>query len=136
MSTMVILLVVYLFIQSLRPKSDPREPILLRPKVPIIGHVLGLQKHGNMYMQRLIANNPPPAFTMDIIFAKYVIITSAKLLSAVQRNKKWISFEPILLPMCERMAGIHDKDPLDVLMSKETPEGPVLMTQNLNAIHP
>jgi hypothetical protein len=52
-------LVGFIFITQLasyffRRKSDPREPILLRPKIPFIGHVLGLQKHGNMYMQKLM----------------------------------------------------------------------------------
>lgn len=73
---------------------------------------------------------------MDIIFAKYVIITSTKLLAAVQRNNRTISFEPILEPMSERMAGIHKKEHLDTLLSKETPDGQNLMTRTLIAMHP
>jgi hypothetical protein len=78
---------------------------------------------------------PLPAFIVDIIFAKYYLITTGKLLAAVQRNNKSISFEPLLTPMSERMAGIKGKS-LDILTSKVAPEGPMLMTRNLHAIHP
>lgn len=50
----IIIAITQLFSYFFSQKSDPREPILLSPKIPIIGHVLGLQKHGNMYMQKLM----------------------------------------------------------------------------------
>jgi hypothetical protein len=70
------------------------------------------------------------------VFAKYCLITTAKLLAAVQRNNKWISFEPLLIPMSERMAGINDKKGLGTLCSKIDPEGPNLMARSLHDIHP
>src|ERR1700709_52688 len=79
--------------------------------------------------------NPLPAFIVDIIFAKYYLITTGKLLAAVQRNSKTISFEPLLTPMSERMAGITGKA-LELLTSRTEPDGPMLMTRNLHAIHP
>lgn len=29
--------------------DDPREPPRLRPKIPVIGHVIGLMRHGPSY---------------------------------------------------------------------------------------
>jgi hypothetical protein len=39
----------YLIIEFLRPKLDSQEPPLVRPKIPLIGHVIGLIQHGNSY---------------------------------------------------------------------------------------
>jgi hypothetical protein len=35
-------------------KRDPREPPEVAPRIPIIGHVLGLQKDGNLYTSKLM----------------------------------------------------------------------------------
>ena len=34
-------------------RDDPREPTRLRSKVPLIGHVLGLIRHGPSYHSKL-----------------------------------------------------------------------------------
>jgi hypothetical protein len=41
-------------LSSLFHGRDPREPPEVAPKIPIIGHALGLQKYGNMYMAKLL----------------------------------------------------------------------------------
>jgi hypothetical protein len=51
--------VVYLAVRwtgllNLFHKKDPREPPEIAPKIPIIGHVLGLQKDGNLYTSKLM----------------------------------------------------------------------------------
>jgi hypothetical protein len=32
---------------------DPREPPLVRPKIPFIGHLIGLMRHQTTYLQML-----------------------------------------------------------------------------------
>lgn len=34
-------------------KMDPREPPVIRPKVPFIGHIIGLLTDGPNYMKRI-----------------------------------------------------------------------------------
>jgi hypothetical protein len=51
--------VVYLAVRwsgllNLFHKKDPREPPEIASKIPIIGHVLGLQKDGNLYTSKLM----------------------------------------------------------------------------------
>lgn len=47
------LLTVFVTIISrlLSVKHDPREPPLISPKIPYIGHLIGFLRHGNDYMQ-------------------------------------------------------------------------------------
>ena len=62
---------------------------------------------------------PPPVYTLDIFFTKSYIITTAKLMQAVQRNSKVISFEPLLTPTSSRVAGIRGHG-LNLLREKES----------------
>ena len=34
-------------------KVDPREPPVVYPKVPFIGHIIGMVREGPLYLQRL-----------------------------------------------------------------------------------
>ena len=35
----------------LGPKYDVREPPIIRPKVPLVGHIIGLLRHGLRYFE-------------------------------------------------------------------------------------
>lgn len=39
-------------------KDDPLEPRRIRPKVPLIGHILGLMQHGPTYYNHMRSENP------------------------------------------------------------------------------
>ncbi len=44
-----------LVIQNLTSVSvDPREPPILRPRIPIVGHLVGLLQHHGVYLMRLL----------------------------------------------------------------------------------
>lgn len=42
-------LVHLLYLRFLRVKRDPREPPVIRPTVPLIGHIIGLLRYGTDY---------------------------------------------------------------------------------------
>lgn len=37
----------------LRMKVDPREPPIVHPKVPFLGHIVGMLTEGPMYLKRV-----------------------------------------------------------------------------------
>ena len=51
LATFAILLVCW---QRLSVKLDPREPPLLKPKLPYIGHIIGIFRHEIFYFNMLL----------------------------------------------------------------------------------
>ncbi|KAL2061012.1 hypothetical protein VTL71DRAFT_9064 [Oculimacula yallundae] len=75
---------------------DTREPPTLRPKVPMIGHLLGIMQLQADYLNKLCSTNARwPIFTLKIFSTKIYVITSPDLVQAVFRNAKIFSFDPI-----------------------------------------
>ncbi|KAL4747285.1 hypothetical protein BDW72DRAFT_17898 [Aspergillus terricola var. indicus] len=88
---------------------DPREPPEVHSKIPIIGHLLGLLRHGMGYFSQMAAENSAhPIFTINLLTNKQYIITSPSLMQAVQRNKRTLKFAPLVTFTAERLAGIHE----------------------------
>ena len=63
--------------------------------------------------------DPPSVYTLDMLFYKSYVVTSAKLMQAVQRNSKIISFDPLLTAASSRIAGVHGPG-LNLLKEKES----------------
>ncbi|KAL3430191.1 cytochrome P450 [Aspergillus tetrazonus] len=88
---------------------DPREPPEVHSKIPIIGHLLGLMRHGMGYFSRIAAENSShPIFTINLLTNKQYIVTSPSLMQAVQRNKRTLKFAPLVNFTAERFAGIPE----------------------------
>lgn len=52
--TVVTVLIIGFLVNHLSsPKFDPREPPLVKPRIPIIGHLIGLIRYQNEYFNRL-----------------------------------------------------------------------------------
>lgn len=47
-----------------------------------------------------------PIFTLDVLANRIYVVKSARLVTAVQKNHKCISFDPFLTAAANRMAGI------------------------------
>ncbi len=45
--------VILILWQSSSSSSDPREPPVFRPKIPVIGHLIGIMQHEADYLQKL-----------------------------------------------------------------------------------
>lgn len=50
-AALMVLLVVVKKLSS--PTVDSREPPLMHPRIPVIGHLLGMIKHGNQYFKSI-----------------------------------------------------------------------------------
>jgi hypothetical protein len=60
--------------------------------------------------------------TLAMPYGRTYVVNSTKLVSAVQRNAKTISFDPILTTVAERLAGITGPE-LEALKEEETGGG-------------
>ncbi|KAF7589270.1 hypothetical protein BBP40_004528 [Aspergillus hancockii] len=95
----------YLF--SLR--DDPREPPRLRSKVPLIGHALGLMKSGPSYHSQLRNTTNAEIYTLGIFNFKLYTSTSTRLLPAIQRQSKTLSFRPMIQHVARRWGDASDE---------------------------
>ncbi|KUJ13340.1 cytochrome P450 [Mollisia scopiformis] len=91
------------------PKSDPREPPILRPRIPIIGHLLGLAIDQAEYLQKLSARTTHPIFTLRIFSGRIYVINSPTLVQAVYKAPKSFSFDPIFVDASKSIFGLSDE---------------------------
>ncbi|KAK1974705.1 cytochrome P450 [Colletotrichum cereale] len=89
---------------------DPREPAYIRPKVPLIGHVLGLNKYGaGTYFTKIGARAKRKIFSTPIFNFKFYVIEDRKFFSAIQRNARTLSFVPFAVKASQNFSGSGDE---------------------------
>ncbi|KFY30409.1 hypothetical protein V494_08160 [Pseudogymnoascus sp. VKM F-4513 (FW-928)] len=78
---------------------------MVNPRIPIIGHLIGMIFGKQDFYYQLGQQNPDlPIFTLPLGLGKMYIITSPALVQAAMR-KKTLSFEPLTVAFAERMVG-------------------------------
>ncbi|KAK4044691.1 hypothetical protein C8A01DRAFT_12010 [Parachaetomium inaequale] len=80
----------------LHPALDPREPPVLRPNVPFIGHTLSIVSEGVAYYDRLYKSARMPICTLPVLADKLYVINSATLIAAALRCPS-LSFDPFVV---------------------------------------
>ena len=111
-----------LFLRSSRPR-DPREPVLIRPKIPVIGHAISLLLYGSDYYEKLryTATFPKPSndcvqcsyrvsrartslpiYTLELFGHNIYVVNSVDLVSGVDRSTHDFSFAPYLVQFAAR----------------------------------
>ncbi|KUJ10783.1 cytochrome P450 [Mollisia scopiformis] len=114
----IVLLICYFISHRLSPEPDPREPPVISPQPPIIGHLLGLLKHQVFYFEKLAARSSTPVFSIWIFKYKIHIIADPNMISAMHRHSS-PSFDPIIIAIAESIVGdspnvlrlMHDPPP-------------------------
>ncbi|KAJ8133009.1 hypothetical protein O1611_g616 [Lasiodiplodia mahajangana] len=100
--------------QSATQKLDTKEPPVIAPVIPFIGHILGMALHGGKYIKNLgTRNRHLPIFTLPVPGSRIYIVTEPSLAAAVQRASKVLSFTPIIPEVTERVLGL-DKPTMDI----------------------
>ncbi|KAJ7666162.1 cytochrome P450 [Mycena polygramma] len=96
-------------------KLDPREPPVIIPAIPFIGHLLGMALYGGRYLKEIGIRNraTTPIFTLPVLNSRIYIVTDPSLAAAVQRASKVLSFTPIVPEVTERILGL-DKPTVDI----------------------
>ncbi|KAF2846618.1 cytochrome P450 [Plenodomus tracheiphilus IPT5] len=79
------------------------EPPILSPSIPLVGHLLGMLRHGSYYYSVVSNETTAPIFTMRVPGGKIYVVKSPRLASQVDRNTKDISFSPYVMMFAERI---------------------------------
>ncbi|KAI1387763.1 cytochrome P450 [Hypoxylon trugodes] len=88
-------------------KLDPREPPILAPSIPIIGHILGMALWGGAYIKNIgIRRRDLPIFTLPVPGSRIYVVADPPLAAAVQRASKILSFTPIVPEVTQRVLGL------------------------------
>ncbi|KAI0178614.1 cytochrome P450 [Hypoxylon sp. FL1284] len=114
-TAVVALLTVYFITYQLSSrKVDPREPPLIVPAIPLVGHLLGMALLGGKYIKNLgLRNQHLPIFTLPVPASRIYIVADPSLAAAVQRASKVLSFTPIIPEVTERVLGL-DKATMEI----------------------
>ena len=158
---LVVALSFYLLIRFLTLPHDAKEPPRIRPKIPVIGHVIGLLHHGTayysktayVYQAQILPNYSEnmrltrpehirtqykqPIFTLGVPRGKMYIVTSPSLIAACDRRSKIVSFAPYVVEFGKRiLAGsAHSVSLLsEDLLEEKGPHGS-LRPETMAAMH-
>ncbi|KAF7555723.1 hypothetical protein G7Z17_g1957 [Cylindrodendrum hubeiense] len=83
------------------PSTDDREPPLLKPSIPVIGHLIGLIKHQGGYIKILYDTTREQIATLPILNGKLYVIFDPAIIQSAYRNKR-LSFEPFAVEFAQR----------------------------------
>ncbi|KAI1654811.1 cytochrome P450 [Daldinia decipiens] len=88
-------------------KTDPREPPVIAPAIPLVGHLLGMALLGGRYVKNLgIRNRQLPIFTLPVPGSRIYVVTDPSLAAAVQRASRILSFNPVVPDVVQRVLGL------------------------------
>ncbi len=77
----------FLILHLLTPRLDPREPPLLKPRIPFIGHILGMIRHQAQYHINLQRTSHQPIATLPMLTGKMYAIWDPYLIASGLRSK-------------------------------------------------
>ncbi|KAK0643146.1 hypothetical protein B0T16DRAFT_331368 [Cercophora newfieldiana] len=72
------------------PRLDPREPPLVKPRIPLIGHIISLIQHQAEYhtiLRQALCRTPHPIATLPMLNGKMYAVWDPTLVAAGLRNK-------------------------------------------------
>ncbi|KAE8381226.1 cytochrome P450 [Aspergillus bertholletiae] len=122
-------------VQSLRTRHyDPREPIVVTSRIPVMGHVIGFFTQGLEYLTQISLESGCPIFTLDMLLSKVYVVTSPRLVPAVRQSHRTMSFEPLFLRVEECVSGITGPG-LDLLLGSGS-KNPGLSHHTAQAMRP
>lgn len=77
--TTVLGVLLLICLQAFIPRMDPHEPPLLKPRIPFIGHLIGLLRHQKHYFDILNEKYRLPIYTLPVLGGKIYVVTSPEL---------------------------------------------------------
>ncbi|KAK0705324.1 cytochrome P450 [Lasiosphaeris hirsuta] len=99
---------------ALTPSVDSREPPVMKPTIPIIGHIINMltqqgEFHVNFFLsqtrQKHSKAHPMPIATLPLANKKLYLITSPAIMASAMRSKN-LTFEPFELEFGQAVAGV------------------------------
>ncbi|KAF2455620.1 cytochrome P450 [Lineolata rhizophorae] len=88
---------------------DPREPPIVPSRIPWIGHIIGIIRHGARYYKMVCADSTQPIVTLPTLNSRTYVVSSPPLASLVQRASKTLSFNSLITEVTRRMVGFDEQ---------------------------
>ncbi len=77
----------FLILRLFAPRLDPREPPLLKPRVPFLGHILGMIRYQAQYHVNLQRTTHQPIATLPMLTGKMYAVWDPYLVASGLRSK-------------------------------------------------
>ncbi|KAF4124352.1 Cytochrome P450 [Geosmithia morbida] len=88
--------------------DDPNEPIRIRSRFPLIGHVLGLMSQGPTYYRTTSNSIEAEIYTLGCFNFKVYISATSRLLPFIQKKSRALSFRPFLQLVARKYGDASD----------------------------
>lgn len=133
----VVAILAFLVHRLANPRLDPLEPPLLKPTVPVVGHVISLIRQGGTYLESLRFPRSPDAqsksptrsiATLPMLNGSTYVLWSPHLVQQAQRHKN-LTFDELAFTFAGRVFGLSEDD-VDLLRGEPGNEehGPAALT--------
>ncbi|KHN98710.1 Cytochrome P450 [Metarhizium album ARSEF 1941] len=106
-SALLFSVLVYLYRRSI-PVLDAKEPPLMLPRIPFVGHLIGLIKNQAEYYTDLRNTTEAAIATLPMLGGKTYAIWDPALAQSALRQKT-LSFEPFLVDFSQTMLGMKEE---------------------------
>ncbi|KAM4064978.1 cytochrome p450 [Hirsutella rhossiliensis] len=107
LSTLFLTFLFYLYKMSI-PEVDGKEPPLMLPRIPFIGHLIGLVRNQSQYYTNLHKKTGAPIATLPMLGGKTYAIWDPALVQSALRQKT-LSFEPFAVDFLQTMLGMKEE---------------------------
>ncbi|KAL2045337.1 hypothetical protein N7G274_002420 [Stereocaulon virgatum] len=103
---LILIVISYAISGIVEARHDAREPPALPSKIPLIGHVIGLLQKKARYYAQLRHQQGAQIYSLAMPEGtKLYVVTSTKLIDAVQRQPKTLAFPPVGVKFAMSLAG-------------------------------
>ncbi|PVI00474.1 cytochrome P450 [Periconia macrospinosa] len=97
-----------------RIQVDSREPPVVHPKIPFIGHLIGMIRHGPLYFTQVSSKVKAPIFTLPVLGNRTYVCGSPALTAAIQRASATLDFDELIVHAMPRFVGLS-KEAAEIL---------------------
>ncbi|ROV93033.1 hypothetical protein VPNG_09451 [Cytospora leucostoma] len=114
----------------------PKEPVYIRPRIPLLGHLINLREKGNPYFTEIETKHPNLGiFALPIFFTfKIYVVANRQIYAAVQRNAKTLSFSPFSRKVTKQLSDVSDQTARAVDLQAED-EGTRSFSRQIHHVH-
>ncbi|RDW80338.1 cytochrome P450-12 [Coleophoma crateriformis] len=95
----------YLLDFLLTPRLDASEPPLLKPSIPLIGHIIGIIWHQTDYHRIVHKKHPIPIASLQMLWGKIYTVWDPQLAQASLRTRN-LSFGPFVVEFAQKAFGL------------------------------
>ncbi|RJE20947.1 Cytochrome p450 [Aspergillus sclerotialis] len=127
--TLIVIFVVYRLL--LAYDHDEREPTLIKPRIPIIGHAINIYRLGSRHFVTIAKKCGLPIYLIPVPGGRIAVVNTPEVLSHVDKNPNAIAFAPIAALVIDKLSGLSNQGSRTVL---DKTMGPNKLEGYMNAV--